>query len=436
MPSSPYGAVQDGEDDVDPGERARHVARARAPRGRGGSGRRRAPATSPLPSTCGQHAVGDAQTVRVVALEHPAPVGGEADRDDVVAVAVEGAQHRSGRDAGDRVLAGAPTEDDGHSDASGLAHGVNPSGPSAVPPAAFGRLASSRDRAPDARAAAPRDRRRVRGAPGARAGRPRQRAGRTELHLPRRWPGRLRADVEPLVGGVRGRPRPARGRPVPGLRQRDGRGVRRPRPRADGRCRGRVVALVLRHGRAAPRPRGRAAASSCGSCRSTTRTPSPPPARAPRCSGSKRRRTRPSRCATSPQPRPPQRAHGVLTVVRQHLRDAAAAATARSTASTSSCTPPPSRSPATRTCCWAVVVHDRRRLHDRLLRVRTLVGRSRGRSRPGSRCAAAHAGAAAAAGTGIGATSSRRGCRRTRPCANVRYPGLPGDPGISSRPSR
>ena len=65
--------------------------------------------------------------VRIVGLEDPAAVRGDADRDDVVALAVQRAEHRSGRDAGDRVLAGPAAEHHGHPDA--LAHVATLRGP-------------------------------------------------------------------------------------------------------------------------------------------------------------------------------------------------------------------------------------------------------------------------------------------------------------------
>jgi len=119
--------VQHGEHDVDAGEGAGHVARRVhlevAPGRVAAQDERGAGAVD-----FGQHAVGDAQAVGVVLLEHPAPVGGEADGDDVVALAVQRPQHRTGRHARDRVLTRAAAEHDGDPDPSALAHAVNPSG--------------------------------------------------------------------------------------------------------------------------------------------------------------------------------------------------------------------------------------------------------------------------------------------------------------------
>ena len=67
------------------------------------------------------------QRLRVVGGEHPVAVLGDADRHDVVAVAVDAPRSTlGGGRAGDRVLGGAAAEDEGDAGAAGAAVGVGP----------------------------------------------------------------------------------------------------------------------------------------------------------------------------------------------------------------------------------------------------------------------------------------------------------------------
>ena len=110
-------AVQQREDDVDLAEHPRQlpglehldvavVDRLRQQHVRGGVlDLRQAP-------------VGDRPALGVVVGEHPAAGGRDAHGEDVVAVAVDGAQHAAGGRAADRVLAGAAAEQDHHAGAA------------------------------------------------------------------------------------------------------------------------------------------------------------------------------------------------------------------------------------------------------------------------------------------------------------------------------
>jgi hypothetical protein len=67
-----------------------------------------------------QCAIGDGQLTGVVGAEHPRPVARDPDRDDLETLRIEVRQHAARRDAGDGVLAAAPTEHHGHAN---LGHG-------------------------------------------------------------------------------------------------------------------------------------------------------------------------------------------------------------------------------------------------------------------------------------------------------------------------
>jgi hypothetical protein len=124
-------SVQEGEHDVDLTERPRWLRRLVDDQV-GGSGVARqcdrGPRTVDLRQLVGSR---DLQQVRVPRLEHPAAVGGDADRHDVVLVAVDGLQHAAGRHARDGVLAGPAAEDNGDAlparpCSAGLAHRTRP----------------------------------------------------------------------------------------------------------------------------------------------------------------------------------------------------------------------------------------------------------------------------------------------------------------------
>jgi hypothetical protein len=105
--------VQQREDDVDLAELVRHGGRVvhhqlaaapltgKADRGAGGVDLRQ------LLSG------GDREPVRVVGLEHPPAVVGDADRHHVVPLRVDGREHAARRRTGHRVLAGPAAEDHG-----------------------------------------------------------------------------------------------------------------------------------------------------------------------------------------------------------------------------------------------------------------------------------------------------------------------------------
>lgn len=121
------GAVQDGEDDVDVAEDLRHRARLAvddlaAPGGDGeddgalaGLGEAR---------DVGDGALGDRHPRGLVGGEHPAALGGDADGQDVVPGAVDGAQDGAAGDHGDAVLGAAPAEDDGDARLAGFGTGL------------------------------------------------------------------------------------------------------------------------------------------------------------------------------------------------------------------------------------------------------------------------------------------------------------------------
>src|ERR1700724_3697399 len=65
---------------------------------------------------------GEGEPLRLVRGEHPAPVRQDADRDDVIAVAVDRGEHRPAARAGDRVLRALPAAHHRHPDLASLVH--------------------------------------------------------------------------------------------------------------------------------------------------------------------------------------------------------------------------------------------------------------------------------------------------------------------------
>jgi hypothetical protein len=61
-----------------------------------------------------QRATGDGELLRFVGGEHPAPVTGDADRDDVVGAAIDRGKHTARGHARDGVLGASAAEDNGH----------------------------------------------------------------------------------------------------------------------------------------------------------------------------------------------------------------------------------------------------------------------------------------------------------------------------------
>ena len=223
--------VQQREDHVDVAERARRLRRL----GDDQAGRAGASGASAIvarsPSTAGQP-VGalDPQPLGVAGLQHPAAVGGDADRHHVVLLAVDGREHAAGGHARDGVLAGAAAEDDGDAGLAargggGLVHRADPIRP---------RLVAMTEDSPGLTA---RHHRRHGRAPAPRAGPAAQRADRDGLDVRRGRRPRVRPLRQPDLDGVRGRARRARGRPVPDLRLRAGRGRDGARPGRPRRAR-------------------------------------------------------------------------------------------------------------------------------------------------------------------------------------------------------
>ena len=111
---------------------------------------------------------------------------------------------------------------------------------------------------------------------------------------------RVRPLRQPDLDRVRGGARRPRGRALPGLRQRAGRGRDDPRPRRQRAEGGRAAARLQRLDDAAGRPRGAASGIKPTSSTSPTPTPSWRPARTPRWSGSRPRPTLRWRSPTCP----------------------------------------------------------------------------------------------------------------------------------------
>ena len=281
------------------------------------------------------------QRLRVVGGEHPPAVAGDADRHDVVRVAVDRAQHAGRGGAGDGVLRGAAAEDDGDagagrpagragagpcSSAETLSPHRSPGRPYAGAAASLTRDAAATD---EPRPRLARGRRRP---PAARARAPRQRARRAHLDVCRRRPGQLRPhrqpDLDRVRGGARRRWRAAtRWCFASGMAAIVGRAVARPRRRHGRRARRNAyngTGGLLR------RPRRRPAARPCAR---VDITDTAAVARRPR-----RRRPALARVADQPDargrrpagasPRRPASA-GAIARRRQHLRHPAAAAAAR-----------------------------------------------------------------------------------------------------------
>ena len=166
--------------------------------------RRRPPRSA---ATSGMWPAVSSRCERVVRREHPVAVARDADRHDVVAVAVDGAQDAGGGRARHRVLGGAAPEDEGD---AGLAGGVwllvghrrrayrpHCGDPDAARSARLvwpGDRRAPRPRHPPRRPRSPGPAARLRG----------QRPPRVLLDLPRRRAGQLRAGGEPDVVGLRG----------------------------------------------------------------------------------------------------------------------------------------------------------------------------------------------------------------------------------------
>ena len=215
-------AVQQREDDVDLAERLRRLRRLvddqvgarRSSRGQGDAAR--------SPSTRGQ-LVGalDPQPLGVAGLEHPAAVGGDADRHHVVRRRGRSPAARCRRSRSEmRVLAGAAAEDDGDAGLAGLARvgsliGADPTGPAAPAPRRDARTSPTAPWSPATT-------RRHRRPPAARARPAAERADHDGVDVRRgRRPG-VRPLRQPDLDGVRGGARRARGRPLPGVLLRAG----------------------------------------------------------------------------------------------------------------------------------------------------------------------------------------------------------------------
>jgi hypothetical protein len=115
------GAVQHREDDVEVAEGTGGLALVEDGQGAGGGvtgqhdGRARG-------VDLGQLAVADDHRVRVVDGEHPAALGGDADRHHLVEVPVDGPQHAARGHAGHGVLGGTTAEDHGNTGLPVRAH--------------------------------------------------------------------------------------------------------------------------------------------------------------------------------------------------------------------------------------------------------------------------------------------------------------------------
>ena len=245
VPSSPHGPCSSGK------------TTSTSPRVRGGADgsettrsvppvtRSRLTAARP-PSTSGSLS-GSSRVSRdgVARLEHPAAVGRDADRDDVVRVGVDRGEDAAGGDARDGVLAGATSEDDRDAGLGGR-HRDDPSG----------CLRWLHGRRPDPRpSGSTRHARRHRRPPAARARRAAERPADDGVDVRRRRRPGVRALRQPHLDGVRGRARRARGRPLPQLRLRPGGGGHGLRPGREGRQGGGPAARLPRLGRPARRPR-------------------------------------------------------------------------------------------------------------------------------------------------------------------------------------
>lgn len=121
------GAVQDGEDHVDVAEGLRHRAGLAVEdlAVAGGDGEDDG-ALAGLGERVdvGDGALGDRHPRGLVGGEHPAALGGDADGQDVVPGAVDGAQDGAAGDHGDAVLGAAPAEDDGDARLAGFGSGL------------------------------------------------------------------------------------------------------------------------------------------------------------------------------------------------------------------------------------------------------------------------------------------------------------------------
>ena len=258
----------------------------------------------------GQVVAADREPGGVVGLQHPPAVGGDADRHDVVRLAVDRGQHAPGGHARDAVLGGPAAEDDRDARLAARAAGSGPRGGCGLVrggvvhcltlSAYAGRMAA------DLTAQARHHRRHGRPA-GTRAGRPAQHADHHGVHLRRRRRPGVRPLRQPHLDGAGGRARRPRGRPVPDLRLRAG-GRRRPCSTWSA-TEGKVVApqaRLHRHDHAAGRPRGARSDHAPSWSTSPTPTPSSRPATTPRWCGWSRPPTPPSRSPTSRRSRPPR----------------------------------------------------------------------------------------------------------------------------------
>ena len=306
-------AVQHGEHDVHAGE---HLARAARleddqPGARRVAGQHQRRCADGVDGR--QRAAVDRQLRGVVGAQHPGAVGGDADRDDVEAVAVEVAQHAAGRDAGDGVLAAAAAEHDRHADTTRhrrCRHVTQGRGPSVVQP----------EQAQVARAEGARCR------PGRRSGcagrRCRNRCARARARAPRR-PDRSAAPAPSSPGA---RPSSASSPP------RAAAPPARPRPparsAAAGRAGGAGAAGRARSSRAAPRGRAR----SCGRERCRARRSAAPARPGPRRA--------PARGAGHGGPRPPPAGrYGPRRAGRARRRGAAGGCRRRARAGCPACAP-------------------------------------------------------------------------------------------------